>query len=942
MTIKNIVINSQRVLRHYLLILVIVIIGSLITAFAHEWYKSQAWNILSIDFERFSSSYSDLISNMFELRLSELRSIERYYAASQEVERDEFTDYVSDLVKDRTGFLALMWAPIILAEQRQHFEKKISSELGVPYTIRGYAQHSQQDTRKHIVHSSSEQPDTYKKHTVPSIGFYTPVLFAEPYTERNRRALGFNISSEKTRLDTVLRAIKERRPIASERITLIHEGNDPTGFMLIQPIFSHSDKPGRDIQQSEHLPEGIIIGRLSAKKIVQQALKDRPVTDLSISLVERTITGEQQVLVSINDDKKTVPVTENSTLTHIYKIEFAGHHWEVIVSATDDYIAKHLPTGYKLIWLAGLMITLIIAAYIHALRSRHEAAEVAVQLRTSELNSSQAKLKEAQRIAKIGSWELDHSDNSIHWSDEVYRIFEVSPQSFAVNYGSFKGLLPKEDAELLDREFAIHLEERAEYNIVHKIITPNGRTKYVQEHCETQYDKAGSPLLSLGTVQDITERKEAEERIAHLAHHDMLTGLPNRVLFRELFEQTLAHARRTHNKMALIFIDLDHFKFINDTMGHSMGDSLLREVAQRLTDSVRESDILGRHGGDEFLVALADITDMQAVIHVANTIINKLNSSFKLEGQVLGISCSMGITIFPDNADDFEDLLSKADTAMYSAKDAGRGVFRFFSEEMNIDMLERLEIQGKMREDILQQRFFLHYQPQINVKTGDIVGFEALLRWRDSNGKLISPEQFIPVAEDTGQILPLGRIVLKEACQQLAYWHKNGHTKLSMAINLSAVELRQVDLKDAIQQAIDSTSIPPDKLELELTESVLLQDTGKSLEMVRLLKELGVTLAIDDFGTGYSSLSYLKRLNADRLKIDRGFINDLPDDKDSVTITRAIIHMAHELGITVVAEGVEKIEQAEILGSMGCNIAQGYFYSEPKDAEAFTQLLAQN
>ena len=261
---------------------------------------------------------------------------------------------------------------------------------------------------------------------------------------------------------------------------------------------------------------------------------------------------------------------------------------------------------------------------------------------------------------------------------------------------------------------------------------------------------------------------------------------------------------------------------------------------------------------------------------------------------------------------------------------------------MNIDMLERLEIQGKMRVDILQQRFFLHYQPQTDIKTGNIVGFEALLRWQDSNGKLISPAQFIPVAEDSGQILPLGRMVLQEACQQLAHWHKNGHTKLSMAINLSAVELRQVDLKDAIQQAIESASIPPDKLELELTESVLLQDTGKSLEMLRLLKELGVTLSIDDFGTGYSSLSYLKRLNVDRLKIDRSFINDLPDDKDSIAITRAIIHMAHDLGITVVAEGVEKIEQAEILGSMGCKIAQGYFYSEPKNAEAFAQLLAQN
>jgi len=937
----------QGSVRHYVVLLLILALGIAITAVAYQWYKKQAWDILSRDFNRAASSYGEFVSTMFDRRLDEMDSIARYYAASEKVDRNEFSLFVTGLIRREAGFKALMWVPRVAISQRESFELSVSGEVGVPYKIRNFKHHSK--PAGNTQHKKSLHQRMMHKHKnavgeiiIAPLGFYTPVLFAEPI-DKNRNALGFNISSEETRANTMKRAIKLRRIIASERITLIHENNDPTGFIIIQPVFDENVAVNISREETSDAPlKGFIVGRMSAGALMKHALLGRVADNLVITIQDRFAAIENQLLVSVGEevhDKTSNPYVPELRYRHVMK--FAGHEWEVEVNATDSFVTTNLARGYVFIWIVGLAMTLLISVYVHALHGRRKRAEITVEKRTYELNNSQERLGEAQRIAKIGSWEINHADGSLIWSDEVYRIFEVDPKRFNLTYESFKGLLTAEDVGMLEQALKSHVEDGVDYNVVHHLEMNDGRVKYLQERCETTFSADGTPLLSIGTVQDISERKETEARIAYLAHHDMLTGLPNRILFRERFEQALAHARRSGHKIGLIFLDLDRFKLVNDSLGHPVGDALLREVAVRLNDSIRDADILGRHGGDEFLIALTDLTNMHAVAIIADKILENLRENIDLEGHSLGISCSMGVAVYPDNGNNFDNLLRKADTAMYSAKEASRDAYRYFSEEMNADLLERLEMQGSMRQSISNGDFFLHYQPQIEVESGRIIGAEALLRWQDANGNFISPDAFIPVAEDSGLIVPLGRWVLEEACRQLAVWRNAGCADLRMAVNLSALQLGQGSLLTDVREKVLSAGIPFSSLELELTESVLLQDIDQSLEMVSSLKGLGVKLAIDDFGTGYSSLSYLKRLNVDKLKIDRSFVKDLPNDQDSIAITRAIIHMSHDLGLHIVAEGVEHSEQADMLTSMGCDIIQGYFYGHPVAAEEFGNWLGQ-
>ncbi len=436
-------------------------------------------------------------------------------------------------------------------------------------------------------------------------------------------------------------------------------------------------------------------------------------------------------------------------------------------------------------------------------------------------------------------------------------------------------------------------------------------------------------------VNDITERKEAEARIEYLAHHDALTGLPNRVLFRDRFALATAWADRSHAKVALLFLDLDHFKTINDTLGHPVGDSLLQLVAKRLRECVRETDTISRLGGDEFLIALTDVHDTQAVNRSANSILEALSRPFELEGQELTNTLSIGIAVWPDDGEDFDTLLKKADTAMYQAKNAGRNTARFYTEQMNVDATERLQIRTALHRALDNEEFLLHYQPQIELASNRVVGVEALLRWNREGQELVSPQRFIPAAEESGLIVPIGDRVLQQACRQAQQWAQDGLPELSVAVNLSAVQFRRGDLERSVAQALSDSGLDPTRLELELTESLLLEDSEGILDTLRRLKSLGVRLSIDDFGTGYSSLAYLKRFAVDKLKIDQSFVRDIASDPDDAAIVRAIVSMARTLKLKVLAEGVESEDIARYLRIFNCDEVQGYHFARPMEADAF-------
>ncbi|MBX3633636.1 MAG: EAL domain-containing protein [Simplicispira sp.] len=445
----------------------------------------------------------------------------------------------------------------------------------------------------------------------------------------------------------------------------------------------------------------------------------------------------------------------------------------------------------------------------------------------------------------------------------------------------------------------------------------------------------------LAFVQDITERKENAARIEFLAHHDPLTRLPNRVLFRDRFDLAKAWSERTGGKVALMYLDLDHFKNINDTLGHPVGDLLLQEVAQRLSATLRETDTISRQGGDEFLIALTDVQDVEAVGRIASKVVEALARPIHIEGHELAATLSMGIALWPDDGHDFDTLLQRADTAMYRAKDAGRNTYVFYTGEMNTQALENLKIRSALHWALDQQEFVLHYQPQIDLASGAVIGTEALLRWQRSDGELVPPGRFIPAAEDSGQIVPIGEWVLREACAQAVRWQEAGLPELTMAVNLSAVQFKRGDLVASVTQALEESGLEPARLELELTESLLLDDADHNLETVRRLKALGVCLSIDDFGTGYSSLAYLRRFAVDKLKIDQSFVRDIVSDPEDAAIVRAIVSMARSLKLRVIAEGVESEEVARILGLYHCHEAQGYHFARPMPAQAATEWLLQ-
>lgn len=443
----------------------------------------------------------------------------------------------------------------------------------------------------------------------------------------------------------------------------------------------------------------------------------------------------------------------------------------------------------------------------------------------------------------------------------------------------------------------------------------------------------------LGVFSDVTRQKQAEDTIRHMAYFDPLTNLPNRALFRDRLKQAISFANRSKSLLAVLFIDLDRVKVINDTLGHDIGDRLLQGVARRMESCLREIDTIARLGGDEFMVLLPNIQNTDNIIKITEKILESLKPAFHFDGHELYITASIGISVFPNDAMDAASLLKNADTAMYRAKKQGRNLFQIFSKDMGAETVEQLSFENSLRRALEREEFVIHYQPQINLSTGQIVGMEALVRWHHPDKGLIYPQNFIHWAEDTGLIVPIGEWVLRKACHQNKAWHKAGFHHLKVAVNLSAVQFKQKNLLDTVANVLKESGLPAGSLELELTESVVMEHTGAAASVPHELKAMGVRLSIDDFGTGYSSLNYLKKLPVNTLKMDQMFIRDLTVDRHDAAIALAIINMGHGLNLTVVAEGVETESQLQFLKNFQCDGMQGYYYSRPVPADDFEQLL---
>jgi len=576
----------------------------------------------------------------------------------------------------------------------------------------------------------------------------------------------------------------------------------------------------------------------------------------------------------------------------------------------------------------------------------HEQLEQQVAARTAELVLANAQLRHAEEKYRT------------IFEDAVIGIFQATPDGRPVSINRALAQLHGYDspeqlmAEVSNvvTELFVHpsrmdelrseLEVRGSVRDVELELYRRDRTKkWALANIRAVRDASGTIALMEGTMEDITDRKCAEEQVQFLAFYDALTGLPNRTLLRDRLANALAAARRRNEKVAVLFLDLDRFKVINDSLGHSSGDVLLQEVATRLKKCAREHDTVARQGGDEFVIVMSGIRDVPDAAVAAERIMDGMCSEFLIQEHSLTVSCSIGISVYPDHGADIETLLKHADAAMYCAKESGRNAFRFFSEHMNEQAVERLTIEHNLRSALGKNELFLVYQPQAELATGGIIGVEALLRWKHPELGLIPPDRFIRVAENTGLILPIGEWVLQTACAAARRWQDQGLPPIPVAVNVSAVQFRQEGFRALVRRILDETHLPPQYLELELTESVLLVNADLTFPVLQELKSMGVRLAIDDFGTGYSSLSYLRQFPVHRLKIDRSFVKAVAVNPDDAAITSAIISMGKSLNLKVIAEGVEDQAQMAFLKAHHCDEIQGYYFGAPMSPEEIAQKL---
>jgi diguanylate cyclase (GGDEF)-like protein/PAS domain S-box-containing protein len=554
------------------------------------------------------------------------------------------------------------------------------------------------------------------------------------------------------------------------------------------------------------------------------------------------------------------------------------------------------------------------------------------------LRHSEGKYRSILENIQEGYFEVDLAGNFIFFNDSMCRITGCSKEKLTgTNYRQFSD---EENSKKVFQEFnRVYKTGESTEGFDWLIIRKDGSKRYIEASASLQKDSPDKPNGFKGVIRDITERKLIEQELNHMATHDVLTGLPNRLLFSQLLNHAIQTAHRNKKQLAVLFVDLDRFKIINDSLGHEAGDKLLQEIAQRFKHLLRAVDIVGRLGGDEFIILIEEVTELNQVANLAQKILTTAIQPIVLMGEECRVTASIGISIYPNDGQDEQSLMKNADRAMYFAKEEGKNNYQFYSKNIQSIANERLSIETNLRHALERNELFLDYQAKLDFKTGAITGVEALLRWNNPQLGSITPSQLIPVAEETGLIVPIGRWVLKTACIQNVAWQREGLPAICMAVNLSLRQLTDDNLLNDIKAALQESRLTPNLLELEITESMIMHNPKRLIEVLTKIREMGVRLAIDDFGTGYSSLAQIKNFPINTLKVDRSFIRNLPMDCDNKAITEAIIVMGKNLSLTIVAEGVETKEEENFLREQVCDAMQGFYFSKPIAPDKFADLL---
>ncbi|WP_439536838.1 bifunctional diguanylate cyclase/phosphodiesterase [Methyloversatilis sp.] len=731
----------------------------------------------------------------------------------------------------------------------------------------------------------------------------------------NEAALGLRYLDHPTQRDAVLKMMESRRFVLAGPLDLVQGG---VGLINRFPIYL----PAADGRPERYWGLASIVlrfdtllkasGLLDANQSVRYALRGRD----GMGADGEVIHGEPDIF-SLDPVKVDVVLPDNA-------------RWQLAAVPVGGWRGALQDTRVISIWMAGSLVSVAIAGL----------------LGLGQLQIRRIRLRDAD--LSLAASVIQSSNEAIVVTDEGDRIVSVNPAFLKLTGLTREAVLGKLASTVVSTpydasshaSFAQRIDAGGDWSGELDDRRADGET-YPKRLSIYPVGGQGGDVHYVHSFSDISERKAAERKIHHLAHHDALTGLPNRLSLQGRMEQAMAEARRHGTLIAVMMIDMDHFKDINDTLGHHVGDALLVDVAQRLLCCVRLSDVVARLGGDEFVVLVTDMASTLTAAAVAEKIVSALSAPYQVEAYRLHSTPSVGIGVFPNDGTSVDTLLRNVDTAMYHAKAAGRNNYQFFDQSMSANASERLALQGSLHHAIESRQFVLHYQPQIEVASGRLVGVEALVRWQHPERGLVPPNSFIPIAEESDLIIKLGEWILQEACWQLSRWKDQG-LMLRVSVNLSARQLRSKNLLYQVEDTLNRHGLRPGELELEITESVAMDNPEATLRMLGQLRELGVELAIDDFGTGYSSLSHLKLMPLQRLKIDRSFVKDIESDPDDAAICAATISLAQNLGLSVVAEGVETDAQLAFLDNLGCECVQGYLFSKPLPAAELEAWAAQH
>ena len=874
---------------------------------AFTFVQVRNWEFVRMqsEFNRDAEFLASLVQKRLDAQLDQMLALQRLATVHPGLNREAWHDFVTPLLQRYPGTQNFGWSPLVRDAERMSFEARVRAQEHSDFAILG----------------RNSSGATYIAAPKPE---YLPLLYVEPLAS-NRRVVGL----DPLVLDKTAQAARRTRdtglPIASESIRLVQEQGEQRGVVVYQAVFA--GVPSRQT--------GMVSGVFRMDDAMNATLADHGRGQLDVCLIDAA-SGMQRLFGPKGCE---INGWEEARLHWQTPVNFAGRQWLLQVIATPDSMRALRSWGAWLTLAFGLLNTGILGAFLLLTSGRTRHVEDLVDERTRQLAAAsqrlqqqQEELAQAQRIARLGSWENIPDTDLLRCSDELIAILALEGGA-PISRTRLLQRIHSEDREALRRALEQVAASPCQVALDCRIDEDASEPRTL--HFLIESDLRGELGLRIrGTAQDVTTARAAEADIAWLAHYDVLTGLPNRTQWNEQANMELRTAARHGEILAVLFLDLDHFKAVNDSLGHPVGDQLLSAVAQRLASCLRDNDFLARLGGDEFVVLLPNLGHREDAALVARKLIAALRDPLSIGEHELTVSVSIGIALYPDDGEDVSTLLKHADVAMYSAKDQGRDAYHYFLPEMDVHALERLLLENALRRAIERDELSLRYQPQVSAGDGRVVGCEALVRWQHPELGLLLPGQFIAVAEESGLILSLGEWVLEAACRQQILWAEQGRDLL-MAINISALQFRQAGFADAVRRILDETGCDPTRLELELTESALMQPTRDVLARMNQLRDWGIRLALDDFGTGYSSLSYLKRLPIHRLKLDRSFVQDLPDDLEDAAIASATLSLARDLGMDVVAEGVEREAQKAFLAERGCAVMQGYFFSRPLTAADF-------